>query len=176
MDRNHQPMALGLSHKYALHAFQRSPLHLHRHPFAQVWVGVIGKIAGHEGLDRVDLRIRNRLGALPSPDETDHSGHRLNSQMVRPGEPSETVSRKQWDLDFLLPVLPLAEPEDGWKQVLNALRRQPIPHEFFMSGTRADGVPVWNSVGFRHSFALSLTVRTIPGCLSFPPAAASADA
>src|SRR2546422_4568727 len=48
-----------------------------------------------------------------------------------------------------LPVLPLAEPKDGRKQVLNAQTGQPITHKFFVTRASSDGVPARDSVGLR---------------------------
>ena len=59
----------------------------------------------------------------------------------------KTVPREQGHLDFLLPVLPLAEPKDGRKQVLNAQTGQPITHKFFVPRARADSIPAGSSNG-----------------------------
>src|SRR5205823_15043010 len=74
-----------------------------------------------------------------------------------PGEPPEAIPRKQRTLNLLLSILPLIQPPDGGKQLLDAERLKPIPDLLFVPRARTNRIPEWNDIGFRHSSALSLT-------------------
>ncbi len=59
-DRHDQTGACPFADKYPAHACERSPHHLHFHPFFEVRVGIKGKCARHQLADRFNLVIGDR--------------------------------------------------------------------------------------------------------------------
>src|SRR5205807_8934073 len=111
------------------------------HPLVQVWMRIVSKGARHQAADSVNLPVRNRFRTLSSTDDLDNAGNHQDRQPLRPGESGETVAQEQRDLDFLLPVLPLAEPHYGRQYLLDTLLSEPVAHLFLVTRACSDGIP-----------------------------------